>query len=160
METSYVTIASNTAQFGDAVFNVSGAELTTRSTILAHSAGEACYTVGGTFTSAGYNLSTDESCGLSEASDLPGASSGLAPLALNAPGTTETMALTEGSPAIGAIPPGEAECGASVTTDQRGVVRPQDGACEIGAYEVDGEIIEPPDDCVPPYAPTTEDSAQ
>ncbi len=158
METSYVTIAANTAQFGDAVFNVSGAEYTARGTILAHGAGNACYLVGGTFTSAGYNLSTDESCGLTESGDLQGVSSGLTPLALNAPGATETMALSEGSPALGAIPPGAAECGGSVTSDQRGVVRPLDGGCEIGAYEAGDEIIQPPDECVPPYAPATEEA--
>ncbi len=46
-------------------------------------------------------------------------------------GPTLTLALQAGSPAINAIP--VANC--DVTTDQRGVKRPQHNACDIGAYE-------------------------
>src|SRR5262249_32008379 len=53
----------------------------------------------------------------------------LGPLQLNAPGGLETMALLPGSPAIDAA-------GACEGVDERGVARPQDGACDIGAYEV------------------------
>ena len=44
----------------------------------------------------------------------------------------QTLALLPGSPAIDAIPP--ADC-VAVTTDQRGVKRPQGRGCDIGAYE-------------------------
>lgn len=153
---SYVTIAANTAQFGDALFHSGATGIVLRGVILAHTADEAC-AGGGLLASTGYNLATDESCALGEATDVVGAPAGLEPLALNAPGTTETMALATGSPAINAVPQGEAGCGAGIASDQRGVVRPQDGACDIGAYEVAGEVIEPPpDDCTPPYAPSTE----
>jgi CSLREA domain-containing protein len=56
----------------------------------------------------------------------------LAGLALNG-GTTPTRALREGSPAIdagGTTAPDEC-----LTTDQRGVTRPQRGGCDLGAYE-------------------------
>jgi serine/threonine protein kinase len=46
-------------------------------------------------------------------------------------GPTPTLALQVGSPAINAIP--VAAC--DVSTDQRGVKRPQHNACDIGAYE-------------------------
>ncbi|WP_376794185.1 protein kinase [Thermogemmatispora sp.] len=46
-------------------------------------------------------------------------------------GATPTHALQQGSPAINRIPP--ADC--DVAADQRGVRRPQQGACDIGAYE-------------------------
>ncbi|HUE02643.1 MAG TPA: choice-of-anchor Q domain-containing protein [Bryobacteraceae bacterium] len=55
----------------------------------------------------------------------------LAVLTLNSPGLTPTMAITNSSPAFDA-----AECDPNVTTDQRGVSRPQGTACDIGAYEL------------------------
>jgi hypothetical protein len=57
-------------------------------------------------------------------------------LQLNGSTTTETHALLPGSPALDAIP--LAAClvyGVPLTTDQRGVKRPQGSACDIGAYE-------------------------
>jgi hypothetical protein len=46
-------------------------------------------------------------------------------------GPTFTQALLSGSPAIDA-----GTCTASVTTDQRGALRPQGSTCDIGAFEV------------------------
>jgi hypothetical protein len=40
-----------------------------------------------------------------------------------------------GSPAINAIPQTKNGCGTKITTDERGVKRPQDEGCEIGAFE-------------------------
>jgi hypothetical protein len=51
-------------------------------------------------------------------------------------GPTQTYALLPGSPAIDQIPPGINGCGTSVSTDQRGVSRPQGSGCDIGAYEL------------------------
>jgi hypothetical protein len=52
-------------------------------------------------------------------------------------GPTPTVALLPGSPAIDAIP--EASCmdadGNPLRTDERGVARPQGGACDVGAFE-------------------------
>ena len=48
-------------------------------------------------------------------------------------GPTFTHALLPGSPAIDHIPAENCE----VTTDQRGVARPQGAACDIGAYELE-----------------------
>jgi hypothetical protein len=53
----------------------------------------------------------------------------LGPLALNG-GPTRTHALLLGSPAIDAA--STPDC---PTTDQRGVLRPQGAACDIGSYE-------------------------
>ena len=47
-------------------------------------------------------------------------------------GPTETLALAQGSPAINRVPRNGAHC---PSTDQRGVQRPQRGACDIGAFE-------------------------
>lgn len=86
--------------------------------------------------SLGYNLDSDGSCGLTAAGDLPNTNPMLAALALNPPGSTETQALEPGSPAIDHIPVATNGCGTTITTDQRGVARPQGAACDIGAYEL------------------------
>jgi hypothetical protein len=59
-------------------------------------------------------------------------------LQLNGNSTTKTHALLPGSPALNVIP--RPDCliavnGVTITTDQRGVKRPQGSACDIGAYE-------------------------
>ncbi len=53
-------------------------------------------------------------------------------------GPTTTVALLPGSPAIDAIPPEACtdDQGNTLTTDQRGVTRPQGAACDIGAFEL------------------------
>jgi hypothetical protein len=56
----------------------------------------------------------------------------LGPLQLNSPGNTPTMALLPTSPAIDK---GVDLSGEGITTDQRGVTRPQGAAFDIGAYE-------------------------
>ena len=67
-------------------------------------------------------------------------STDLGVLALNAPGTTETMALLPGSSEIDTATDCLDASGNPVTTDQRGVARPDPedgstGSCDIGAFE-------------------------
>jgi hypothetical protein len=70
----------------------------------------------------GSNLAADDTCGLSNPQDPK-----LAPLADNG-GPTPTMAVLFGSPAL--------DQGAGCDdTDQRGTLRPQGAACDIGAFE-------------------------
>ncbi|MBN1873797.1 MAG: DUF11 domain-containing protein [Anaerolineae bacterium] len=84
-----------------------------------------------TLSSQGYNLEDSITCGFSTTTnDLAPANPLLGPLADNG-GRTETHALLEGSPAIDAFP--TSAC--TVSTDQRGLNRPQGGACDVGAYE-------------------------
>jgi CSLREA domain-containing protein len=80
--------------------------------------------------SLGHNLDTGTSCKLTAAGDLANANPKLGQLGDNG-GPTLTEALLSGSQAIDAgdnslCPP----------TDQRGVSRPQNGVCDIGAYEL------------------------
>jgi hypothetical protein len=83
--------------------------------------------------SVGHNLASDNSCGLTDPTDLNNnASIKLGPLQVNPPATTATHALLPGSTAIDA---GNCAFG-SVVDDQRGVPRPQGPACDIGAYEL------------------------
>jgi CSLREA domain-containing protein len=89
--------------------------------------------------SEGFNLTNDSSCGFAAAtSDIVSATPGVASLGHNG-GPAETEALLAGSRAIDAGNP--AGCtdlaGQPLTTDERGVARPQPagGRCDIGAYE-------------------------
>ncbi len=63
----------------------------------------------------------------------------LGPLANNG-GPTQTMTLFVGSAAMNRIPNGTNGCGTTIMTDQRGILRPQGAACDIGAYEYDGPL--------------------
>ena len=97
-------------------------------TIVANSpSGGNCF---GTITSLGYNLDSANTCAFTGTGDLINTNPLLGPLALNAPGTTETLALLAGSPAIDAADPT-----IFPPTDQRGVTRPQGPRADIGAYE-------------------------
>jgi len=82
-------------------------------------------------TSQGYNLIGNSSGGSGFiGTDLLNVNPLLGPLQDNG-GPTFTQALLTGSPAIDAVPAGSC----AVTTDQRGITRPQGSACDIGAFE-------------------------
>jgi hypothetical protein len=101
-------------------------------TIIADNPGGQCL---GTFDSAGGNLVTDDSCGLSGIGDAVVVNADLGPLGVHG-GPTDTHPLLPGSPAIDTALP--AACG---PTDQRGMPRPQDGdgdgtaICDKGPFE-------------------------
>ncbi|HSL73071.1 MAG TPA: choice-of-anchor Q domain-containing protein, partial [Ilumatobacteraceae bacterium] len=81
------------------------------------------------FSAAGVFTATGDVAGLTDV--------GLQPLADNG-GPTQTLALGVGSQAIDAVP--ESACldtsGAALALDQRGVSRPQNTDCDIGAFEL------------------------
>lgn len=84
----------------------------------------------GTFASTGDNLIFDAEGCLISPDDLVDMAPMLDAFALYAPGNTPTFALMEGSPAL--------DAGTTATCapfDQRGVERPINAACDIGAYE-------------------------
>lgn len=91
---------------------------------------------GAVFTSLGYNLVDDTTCGTPAATDIIGQSPQLGPLANNG-GPTKTMLPADSAPEVGAIP--DATCVASgVGTDQRGIARGAgaNSSCTIGSVEV------------------------
>ena len=95
---------------------------------------------GAATTSQGSNFSSDASCGFGAgAGDIVGGGDpGVGALAANG-GPTATMLPQATSPLIDA-----ADCAAApaaVTADQRGVARPQGGACDIGAVEVEAIAV-------------------
>lgn len=92
----------------------------------------------GTITDVGYNLDNDGSCGFSAANhSLSDMKPELGPLQNNG-GPTETQAPAAGSPVLDQIPVGTVGNGVTLCpgTDQRGVSRPQETACDIGAVEL------------------------
>jgi CSLREA domain-containing protein len=88
----------------------------------------------GSITDQGFNLAGDGTCSLSPSgSNNNNAVLNLLPLAVNSPGSTATHELGAGSVAIDGADPNV--CPPTPATDQRGVVRPQGFACDVGAYE-------------------------
>ncbi len=83
---------------------------------------------GSVFPSGGRNADSDGTCGLTDPTDLPDIDPLLGPLADNG-GSTFTHLPQVGSPLLDAA-------GVCAGTDQRGVVRPQGSACDVGAVEV------------------------
>jgi len=92
-------------------------------------------------SSAGYNYSDDASCGFTGSTDKQNGSDPLlGALGANG-GIGPTRVPQTGSPLIDVIPiascgGGNALAGFTVTTDERGITRPQGAGCEIGAVEV------------------------
>jgi hypothetical protein len=85
-------------------------------------------------TSAGFSARTDASCPFTATSDLPIlASLGLGALADNG-GPTRTHLPAVDSPLRDAIPASDSQC-TGLGRDQRGLARPADAACDIGAVE-------------------------
>jgi len=121
----------------DGLYSHSRGSAAIRDTIIAGNMG---LDINGAVTSNGNNLIGDMSgsSGVTNGTkgDIVGTAASpvdprLVPLALNAPGTTQTHALGPASPAIDA----GGACPSRVSADQRGVMRPQGNACDIGAYE-------------------------
>jgi hypothetical protein len=117
----------------------SSSTVTLKSTVMADS-GDGGNCGGSSGTSAGHNLSDDNSCSsfFIQPGDLNGTPAGLDPGGLqDNGGATKTFALESSSPAVNAIP--VSECtdvnSVPVTTDQRGISRPQGSACDMGSFE-------------------------
>jgi large repetitive protein len=124
------TFSGNSAPSGGAVVNVAGF-MTLRNTILANSlGGPDCARFAGTVTDGGGNLvESGASCGFAASNDPR-----LGPLA-NYGGSTPTLALLPGSPAIDAGD--NAICAAPPVgnLDQRDIARTFGASCDIGAFE-------------------------
>jgi CSLREA domain-containing protein len=139
------TVTGNTGTAGgDGLWNAAGAQLifstltggqaistqsgTTSSRGTLVSGG--CVNTGGTVNSNGFNLEAPgDTCGLHAQSDQHVADAMLGPLGNNG-GLAPTVPLLGGSPAIDG-----AGTNCNVSTDERGIARPQLNGCDIGAYE-------------------------
>lgn len=145
---SFTTISGNSANSAGGILNGInigvGTTVNIKNSIVANSTSGGDCSNSGTFNATGVNFTTNGTC--------PGftvvtpAQLNLGPLQNNG-GPTETHALLPGSVAIDAAPdctdlggnpqsPKVVAPNAVVTTDQRGVGRPQGSACDVGSYEL------------------------
>jgi CSLREA domain-containing protein len=131
------TIVSNTAEYAGGGLHMSQAIPSIKQSIIAYNTAGS---VGGrpdcgnTFNSLGYNLIGDTTdCNIQgdTNTNLTNMDPLLGPLADNG-GLTQTHLPLDGSPAIDAVLGGCDEA-----TDQRGIPRPQNDTCDIGAVEVE-----------------------
>lgn len=134
LDIAYSTISHNMVPangFGGVV--ASGSSMLLRSTIIGQNVGSQCASFG-VVSDLGYNIVSDGTCVLC---DTPGnvcASPQLGQLLENG-GPTPTRRPFDTSPALDAIPLFSNGCGDIWTIDQRGMPRPQNGSCDIGAFE-------------------------
>ena len=133
------TLGGNTAPVAGSLYAFSPLVTETVSlsnTILAAGSSGANCAGPGTIFSEGYNLSSDGTCAafFTHTGDLNHTNPRLGPLGNNF-GPTLTRLPETGSLAIDAIPAGVNGCGTFVNLDQRGVKRPINGRCDIGAVE-------------------------
>ena len=130
------TFSHNSATHGGGIYNVNLGSIGIGNTILnAGAAGENIFNKGGTITSVGYNLSSDDGGGyLNGPGDLINTDPLLGPLQDNG-GPTLTHALLEGSPAIDT---GDPNFTPPPLYDQRGspFVRVFNRRIDIGSFEV------------------------
>ncbi|MBI4896744.1 MAG: right-handed parallel beta-helix repeat-containing protein [Actinobacteria bacterium] len=131
------TIAGNSAGNGGGVHADGSTTYRFENSIVSGNTGppgtQNCGRFGGGLTmSLGHNLEDVDTCTFNAAGDLPNTNPLLEPLTNNG-GSTQTLALPFGSPAIHAA--NAATCPA---TDQRG--KPRAGGCDIGAFQYVDEI--------------------
>ncbi len=137
LNASFVTIANNSAGAGGqggGIFSDAGTVNIKNSIVGDNTAGGGGANCSGGVTASGANLATDGSC--SGFTQVTSAALNLQPLG-NYGGATETHALPAGSVAIDGVLSGQCNDlnNTLVTTDQRGVPRPQGARCDVGAYE-------------------------
>jgi uncharacterized repeat protein (TIGR01451 family) len=143
---AFVTLAGNSVSEPNGGFlppvggvsNFFGGTLTAQNSLIAgQSGGPNCYGFAAS-SDGGYNLDDGTTCGFSSTNhSLSNTDPLLDPAGLkDNGGPTQTIALEPGSPAIDAIPSAVNGCGTTITTDQRGVNRPQGPGCDIGAFEL------------------------
>jgi transcriptional regulator with XRE-family HTH domain len=147
MEMIFCTIYGNTSnESGGGIWNGltnSASQLVIRNSLVAGNKSPAGPDILGALTSQGYNLiqntqDTTFARNQEHGTDLLQVASsalGVDPLLKDNRGTTQIHALLQGSVAIDRIPLSDCLI-KDISTDQRGVRRPQGVACDIGAYEL------------------------
>ncbi|MCP3958924.1 MAG: DUF11 domain-containing protein, partial [bacterium] len=148
MSLSNVTITGNDARAGSGGgISFASGTVTIEGSIISGntrlgSVAQDCHNIGAGIT-LGHNIVGDSgnarNCtNINDATDsiLAGTVSTLIDSLADNGGQTQTHALATGSPAFDQIPAGSGGCGTTIATDQRGVLRPQQGSCDVGAFEL------------------------
>jgi len=132
LRNSTISDGSSGGGNGSGIFSGNGSTLHLLNNLIANSINNSdCYLFGTVaFTTNTHNLIEDGSCSASFSGDP-----GLGTLQ-NYGGPVQTMALPANSVAHNAGDSGTCE-----TTDARGIARPQNGACDLGAYEKQAAIF-------------------
>ena len=126
------TIAGNSATTQGGGIAIAGGTVNLKNNIVASNTSDSGPDIFGTIASQGYNLIKDTT-GATINGDTTGNITGQDPLLAtlaNNGGLTFTMALLSGSQAID-----KGNCTSGPVADQRGMTRPQDATCDMGAYE-------------------------
>ena len=127
----HVTIAGNTANSIGGVHFAGGDALSFRASIIAdNTSNNAARNCGTPPASTGANVESGLDCHF----ERGGASAGLAGALTNAGGDTDVLPIGIESPARNLVE------GACPATDQRGVIRPQAGRCDAGAFELEYDV--------------------
>ena len=152
------TFSGNAATTGGGIYNDGPAQV--KNSIIANSPSGGNCAGPVAIEALGVNFSTDNTC--SGFTQVTSQQLNLGPLANNG-GPTKTHALLAGSVAIDAATDCTDVLGHPVTTDQRGVLRPQGTACDAGAYELaptdmTEQLIASIEGFVPPLAEGIESS--
>jgi len=121
------TFSGNNATTNGRTFYLTAGATHIYNTIMANGTGGGSECAGAGLTTNTNNLIETGTCGGAITSDPQ-----LGPLQNNG-GNTQTMQLLAGSPAIDA-----GNNGTCLATDQRGIARPRNGICDLGAFEGDG----------------------
>jgi predicted outer membrane repeat protein len=119
----FVTLTQNTARMGAGGIEEALGDAYVQNSIIADNGDLNC---NGEIISEGYNIDSEDSCNLNATGDLVNTDPALSPLAADG-----THPLQSTSPAID-----QGLCIVGITTDQRGIPRPQGAGCDIGAYEL------------------------
>lgn len=141
---NHATLVANTAQAGANLEIASVVrDFESANSVIAKPLGEGqnCRGVVWERSSQGYNFSDDDSCRFDGVDDGQGSGDPqLGELADNG-GPTQTRMPKPGSPLIDA---NRTPCSNPLTTDQRGVSRPQGSGCDIGAVEREAPVNQAP----------------
>ena len=143
IDSAVLSLPSNFAPYFGPIYSSSAqVGITLKSTIIANSTqGQNCSVAFGTVTSLGYNLSDDPSCAsyFNQPGDMNSTAAGLDPAGLNSNGGPHSNHRSVAHQRRCGRHPHQRLHGCHgnpVTTDQRGVARPQGRACDIGAFEL------------------------
>jgi hypothetical protein len=133
----YATIVGNTAATGA---NLDVGQIVPFGSVVALPQGGANCVASTTTASQGFNFSDDGSCGFTASTDHPNGGSPVLGALANNGGPGPTLLPLAGSPLLDGVAAGscQADGAAGITTDERGLPRPDSAspACDIGAVEV------------------------